>query len=297
MKNIFRNSLIAIAALISVLACDKIEEPFLRDGSKPVDTSSCPVPVFPAVPAAVQKVLLEDYTGHRCVYCPGAAVLAHNLLQQYGDRLVVMAIHAGYFSEPLPAPYDADYRTVAGDIFDNFFKVGLQGNPNGLINRSGYDQNHVLGPGEWTSKVALEMTRTPVTTLQLITEYDAEERKLCTHARTTFLQDITLGLNIGFYLVEDSIVSAQMNNDPGVGLVPEILDYTHMHMLRDAITSTWGVPLTSGDSTTTGGHQIIHSYPYTIPQAFDPSHCRVIVFIYRTDTYEIIQVEEAAVVQ
>lgn len=295
MKNIIQLSIILVVLVMATIACDKIEEPFLRDGSKPVDTSACPVPVFPSPPVPVQKVLLEDYTGHTCVNCPGAAVLAHDLVQQYDGRLILMAIHAGWFAQPGSAPYDADYRTVAGTAWDDFFGVGLLGNPNGMINRAGYSQNHILGPANWAAKVALEMTRTPVITLQLITEYDEAERKLCTHARSTFLQNISEGLNIGFYLVEDSIVSAQKNNDPGVGSTPDILDYTHMHMLRDAINGSWGAALTSADTATTSGHQIITSYPYTIPQNFNPDHCKVIVFIYRTDTWEIVQVEEVEV--
>ncbi|HRY98686.1 MAG TPA: Omp28-related outer membrane protein [Bacteroidales bacterium] len=291
-----RLPLFLLTALVLATACDKIEEPYLRDGSKPVDTSACPVPAFPALPAPVQKVLLEDYTGHTCVNCPGAAVLAHELQGEYPGRLIVMAIHAGWFAQPGSAPYATDYRTVTGSAWDDFFGVGALGNPNGMINRAGYPTNHVLGPANWAAKVALEMTRTPILTLQLITEYDEAERKLCSHARTTFLQDLNLDLSIGFYLVEDSIVSAQKNNDPGVGPTPDILDYTHKHMLRDAINGTWGSSLASADTTTTAGHQIVTSYPYTLPAQFNAEHCKVIVFIYRTDTWEIVQVEEVEAV-
>jgi hypothetical protein len=88
-------------------------------------------------------------------------------------------------------------------------------------------------------------------------------------------------------------MSPQKNNDPLVGPVPDIIDYIHMHMLRDAINGTWGKALTSSDSTASGGSSIIRTYAYTVNAAWKAKNCAVIAFVYDTDTKEILQVEEA----
>lgn len=296
MKNMIRIVFSFMIAAFLFASCDEIEQPYLRDGNVIIDTSACPVPDFPALPNPVQKVLLEDFTGHTCVNCPGAAEIAHDLIEQHGGNLILMTIHAGWFAQTGDAPYDTDLTCEDGTAIDNFFEVGLQGNPNGMINRMGYDQEHVIGPANWASKVDEGLAETPVIILQLITEYDSTERKLCTHARASFLEEMQEDLNIAVFITESGIISAQKNNDPLVGPTPDILDYEHSHVLRDGIAGAWGNALTGADTTTATGHQIIRSWPYTISTDWVAENCQVVVYVYRTNDYSIVQVEEAKVV-
>lgn len=296
MKNIAYILIFSSFLALLAISCDEIDQPYLRDGNI-IDTSACPAPDFPALSAPVQKVLLEDFTGHTCVNCPGAAVLAHNLQLQNPDRIIVMAIHAGWFANPGSDPYTMDFRCEDGEALDQFFGVSAQGNPNGMINRRGYDQTHIQGPDSWTSRISQALNVSPLVTLQLITDYDSLERKLCIHSRTSFLSNLDLGLNIAAFIMEDNIIAPQKNNDPLVGTTPDILEYNHKHVLRDGITGTWGRPLASSDTTTVSGHQITKSFPYTMPVEWVTENCKVVVFVYRTDTYEIIQVEESALME
>ncbi|MCK9618131.1 MAG: Omp28-related outer membrane protein [Lentimicrobiaceae bacterium] len=48
------------------------------------------------------------------------------------------------------------------------------------------------------------------------------------------------------YLIEDSIVAPQKNNDPSVGPTPDWLDYVHNHLLRTSLNGTWGSIFTGG---------------------------------------------------
>jgi len=288
-------SILALSLALTILSCDKIEEPYLRAGIVPPDTSACPVPEFPALTAPVQRVLLEDFTGHTCPNCPGAAVLAHDLLEQYNGRLVLMAVHAGYFAEPRGEPFTPDFRTAAGTELDLFFGVGLVGNPNGMINRKGYSDAHVIGPDDWAAEVAAEMAGAPIINMQVVTVYTPEERKLCTHVRSVFLDDIERHFKLAAFITEDSIVSWQKNNDPSVGPTPDIEGYLHMHMLRAGITGTWGIDLTSADTLTAQGQEIITSVPYQLSEDWRTRHCRVVVMIYDAENYKVVQVGEASV--
>ena len=97
------NKLLPISLILMVFtivvfqqSCDIAEEPYLV----PVDTLGN----GPGGPSdGIRKILLEDYTGHKCPNCPEAAVEAHNLKLAYGDSLVIMAVHAGVFAEPAPS--------------------------------------------------------------------------------------------------------------------------------------------------------------------------------------------------
>jgi hypothetical protein len=87
-----KNRLPAILALaVFISGCDEIT------GLKrqPVVTSP------PPGDSVVKKVLVEDYTGHTCGNCPAAARMLNDTIKPlYGDRLIVLGIHAGYFAEP-----------------------------------------------------------------------------------------------------------------------------------------------------------------------------------------------------
>src|SRR5690606_27366869 len=88
-----------------------------------------------------RKALLEDYTGHTCGNCPAAAESAHQLAEQYGDKLVLMAVHAGFFSRLKNPDYLTSYTTSVGNDWDGSkgFGVSAVGNPNGMVNRKAYD--------------------------------------------------------------------------------------------------------------------------------------------------------------
>ena len=71
--------------------------------------------IAPVVPAlGDRKVLVEEFTGVRCVNCPAGASELENLKGIYGERLVIVSIHAGDFSPPF-TDSRFDFRTAEGD--------------------------------------------------------------------------------------------------------------------------------------------------------------------------------------
>jgi len=283
-------------------ACDKIDAPYVIP-NVPKDTAACPVPDFPAVTAHYKRVLIEDYTGHNCPNCPRAGLIAADLKEHYEDSVVVVAVHAGFFakvsaSDPVWA---YDFRTVAGTDWDNFFEISAVGNPNGMVNRKGYpDNQHVLSPPTWANAVKSAVAEAPLLDLQLITEYDEGEDKLCIHAKTTFLQTISdRALNISILITEDSIVQAQKNSDPTVGPTPQILDYVHMHVMRGAVNGTWGTPIHSLDELS--NEPVIKTFPVHLSDfnlnTMIAKNCHVVAFVYDINTKEILQVAEMKVIE
>ncbi len=287
---------ITLAAGIAYLwGCDKIEEPYTKNTGS-FDTAACPVPEFPAVTVLKKRVLLEDYTGHTCVNCPKAAIMAHNLKETHGDQLVLLAVHAGFFAKPATGgDFTYDFRSVAGTAWDDFFGIGNVGNPNGMVNRIGYPNNHITAPAGWGAAVSNALVSQPEVDLQIINEYDSTERKLCTHIKTRFISTIDRNLKLIVVLTESGIIQPQKNNDADAGEVPIIYNYVHNHVLRAGINSTWGNQVAEVD--TPNPESVVKTFKYIVPGEYVAENCSVVAFVYDVDTKEVLQAVEGDVIQ
>lgn len=287
---------ILIAALAAVFqSCDYVANPSEAiSGGGSTDSST-----------HERRVLVEDYTGHKCPNCPQAAIAATQLKNTYGEKVVVVSVHAGFFAVPTTpagAPsgsYLNDYRTTAGTAYDSptYFGISNVGNPNGMINRKDYTPStttHVKAYGTWPTEVAALMALPPVADLKITNTYNASTRSLSINTSSEFISDT---LTTGSYklivmITQDSIIDWQVDgsvNNP---------TYVHQHMLRDNVNGTWGDVLTTG--TVTPHASITKNYTYTLPATYngtacDEKHCYVVAFIYNTANYEVLQAAEEKV--
>ena len=109
-----RNKLVLMAGILisfALYSCDEVTKDYLETrGSAREDTSF------------VKKVLIEDYTGFTCGNCPYAHQEAARLHDEYGDNVIVMAVHASFYANPTTAhPYD--FRTETATEWDRFFGI------------------------------------------------------------------------------------------------------------------------------------------------------------------------------
>jgi len=283
--------MVACSAFV-ISSCDYVNKP-LEDAA-PVDTSSN---------GPVQRnVLLEDYTGHKCTACPQAAVIAGNLLQTHGHKLVVVGVHAGFFSTPSTSGtnYLTDFRTSAGNTYNTFF--GFAAYPNGLINRKDYSSSggnaHIKAYGDWAAEVVTELAKPANAKIEITNNYNSTTRALTCNVATTFLHDTLTGgpYKLVVMLTQDSIIATQLDN----GNI--ITNYVHKHVLRDNLNGTWGetisnVPVTKNSPVTkTFNYTLKASYPTgtagNAESNCDAKHCYIVAFLYNDVTKEVIQVEE-----
>jgi hypothetical protein len=285
----------AVLSGLLITSCDVIEAPYIEATGGGTDTSECPLPEFPHVHNPIKNVLLEDYTGHTCVNCPTAAKIAHDLKEVYGSKLVILSVHAGFFAQPAGSEFPEDFRCEAGNDWDNLFGISAVGNPNGMVDRVGYDTEHVLSPGAWGGKVVERLAEPVIVDLQIINDYNENDRKLCSHTEVYFFEDVTRNLKLCVLITESNIVAPQKNNDPQIGPTPVIEDYEHEHVLRGAINSSWGMDVTTSDEIVHKDEAIIKSYKMILDQEWNANNCTVISFVYDADTYEVLQVMEESV--
>ncbi len=277
---VFLNCCLILVAAFTFQACDKVSAPYTQT-----------IPVTPPPAAVIQKkVLVEDYTGHKCGNCPRASREIYNLKAVYGDRLIIMAIHAGSFATTFPqgAPYYTyDFRTQEGTELDTDFGISLAGNPNGMVNRKQVSGSYIIGATKWASevgKVLSDTNQAPVK-ITLTNNYNAISRELQTEISSQFLTTLTGNYKLCVFIAEDSIVNWQKDYD----VSPEDVEfYVHREVLRTSLNSTYGAAVTP----TTSGTINTLNYTYTLPVDWSAEHISIIAYLYDEATKEIIQVEQ-----
>lgn len=264
---------------LTVQSCDKIEMPYKQNGSNQGGT-------------ATKKVLLEDYTGHLCVNCPTAGKKALELQDLYEGKVIVIGVHAGYFSTVQGAPFDDDFNCEASTEWDDFFGVSVAGNPNGIINRMSSGGSYVVGPGDWSTKISGIIEEEAVATVEIGTTYNADTRKLDIDVQSELLSALDGNYKLQVCIVEDSIIGAQKNNDINIGAVPVIMNYVHRHVMRQAVNTSWGTDLVSGGAQAVENTPYTQNFSLTLNSNWNDQQCYVVAWLYNAEDYSIIQVEE-----
>jgi len=270
----------AFLIIAMIAACDKVDEPYAT--------------VKKIVPLGDRKILLEDFTGHTCVHCPKADKVAEGLKETGEGKVIVLTVHAGFYATPSSSgDFTYDFRTTEGEEIFTFFQVGVT--PRGMVNRLTFDGERAIGEGEWPNAILSVLNLPPDAKIEITNQYDAPSRTLNTYIHSKFFSPFNDIYKLCAYILEDSIIAPQKNNNPEVGPTPTIYDYNHMNVLRGSMNGTWGDQLNTAtiDTSTT-----YHSdYSMQLNPAWNAKNCKVMVYIYNEATKEIVQAEEEFILQ
>ena len=268
-----------LALIFAFAACDKVEPPYQTG----FDCSS-----------GNQKVLIEDYTGHTCVNCPGAAIIAHDIQSNCEERVIIISVHAGYFAEPLDGDYSYDFRTQAGNEWNDFF--GIISNPNGTVNRINNDGNYILSPGQWAAETTKLLAQNSPVNINIFNTFNSDENKLTAKIDAEFVGSLEGNYDLIVCLTEDHIIQPQKNNDHSVGEVPDIFDYEHNHVLRKTLSNTWGDDFLNGSYTAGTTESVNYELSFEGTD-WKPENCSLVAFIVNPDDKSIFQVNEEPLIQ
>jgi len=239
--------------------------------------------------ARYHKVLIEEFTGVQCTNCPIGHRKLADLAMVYGDSIVIVSIHAGEFARPNASKgYPTDFRTPAGEELNTRFRVFAY--PAAVIDRSKIDgTSFVVGVQNWGSAIARQLRASTPIAIETHAFADTLSGQLAIRVRLQSLAAIEYPLNIGYYIVEDSVVAPQLDNGT---YVP---DYIHRHVLRDAPLGAYGKPLIT--SQTPAGTTITRTYTYTLRDVtWNRRQLEVVVFIARPEPdYTVVQCQKSHV--
>lgn len=297
MKTLFRYFAVLVLGF-QFISCDRIEKPYLPAVSSelnqslfPGDWEDYPWPTFGTSGSVDRNVLLEDYTGHKCIYCPAAAVVAEKLEADNPNRVFVASIHTspggmGPF-QTTDNNYPINLTNQQGLEYGSFFSTGFgfDANPKGTVNRKEFNGFIFQSPNSWTNYVGQILTENTVSVdLQAKVNYFSSTRGLFLHVLLDTKNVNPDEVTVVNYLLENQFISKQKY--PG-GVEDE--NYKHHNVHRGSVDGqSFGRNLDSGMKNSDDKYEL--NYSYKLPDNFDPTNMHILVYVRHKVTQEILQV-------
>jgi hypothetical protein len=300
-------------------SCDKVSNPFPPAINTDLDTTIYPGswsdyianewPDFDALPDEnpQRNVLIEDFTGHNCSYCPAAAEIAHDIHVNNPSRVFIASIHASNLpngmssfqdtnsSQGYTIPFWNSIGTQLGAYFGNSLpNSGFFGNPAGMISRTNVGGEYFPASGSWATKTS-EVLAAPlkVKMKAKLNYFETPKHGFFLHTEVEKIDNnLTNELAMVVYLIEDSLVGPQNVSNT---YTP---NYVHRDIMRGTLDGTiWGRTLNSSVLGANGKYYL--NYSYIIPNQLGPAgsitthnaeNMHVLIYVYDSVTLEIYQV-------
>lgn len=195
MKHLFQ-TLLLICALLPFAACDT------HSGWEEAPATLLPVD-------QQRQVLVEDFTGQRCVNCPTAAQLLKTIAQKRPGKVITVSMHAPMTGQTLP-------ELAATEADDYARELGIpRSAPHISINRQSHNgKRYLTNRAEWEAAI-LQAVNTPAQYhIDLKTNVKDQQYHVDFSVRPTHTQQSSAPLDHLVWIVEDvrarQIVDGQM---------------------------------------------------------------------------------------
>jgi hypothetical protein len=242
---------------------------------------------------APRKVVVEDYTGIWCGWCPNGRTASEHLMATFGSKVICIGVHS---SDALSTGYP-----------DNLINgIGVPGFPMGSIDRhndpsvaGGIFQGCGSTPtcSDWDQSVTDRLNTTAPVAVSITSTYNSSTRAMTATVTANFVASASGNMNINCVLVEDSIeTDGQQHNYmtdntygnfagwPWYGKGNPITTYCQRDVARTnlsaAVIGDAGVIPTSVSS----GGNYSKSYSYTIPAGWNATHVKIVGFVCQRGT-------------
>jgi hypothetical protein len=230
------------------------------------------IPKTAVVSSGEHKVLVEEYTGVKCVNCPAGSAEIENLKSKYGENVIALSIHAGIFAKPYT---ESKYDLKVKDGEDIMAYVGApEGYPSATIDRKQFAGQTSLQVGQntWAGYIEQQLKEAAPLKVSLKNDYNTATRELKINVSVLPFQNINQNLRITVLMSENEISDYQSTPQG------KVADYKHKHVLRDVITAATGDVLGAEYKV---ANLVEKSYTYKIPDTWNADKCSVIAFVHR----------------
>ncbi|MBR9922757.1 MAG: Omp28-related outer membrane protein [Bacteroidetes bacterium] len=233
-----------------------------------------------------RQVLIEEFTGVRCVQCPAGSAELKDLLAIHGEQLIAISLHAGEFSPPHP---DSEYNftTSEGDQIINYVGNPI-GYPSAVVNRKLFEGEFdlQLGKSLWAGYIGQEKALPPKVRLGLLADYN-DGGMLNVDVRVIVDENIdSENVRLSVVISEDDIIDRQTTPEG------EDYEYKHQHVFRGMMTN-WDGDAIGGPLV--AGQDLEFSFSMDFPEAdWKADDCHVIAFVHLADAdnKEVLQAVE-----
>lgn len=188
-----------------------------------------------------KKLLIEDYTGTWCGYCPRVAY-AIELVRDLTQDVVPVAIHRPS-SNPSSLVYDP-YNFAEAEALEEFLG-GSGGYPKGYLNRN--IRWTSLEPDHIDQAIALTQGENPRLGLAMTTA--VAEGTISLDVNVMFGKEFTNELKLVVYVLENGLLYEQHNYTSYYDGVDLLEGFEHNHTLRATLTPILGEAISSSETT------------------------------------------------
>lgn len=234
-----------------------------------------------------RNVIIEEFTGVNCTWCPAGHKIANELMAANPGRLWAINVHQGGYAQ------GSGYTTQWGDALAN--QSGLEGYPSGTVNRHVFTGNHTaLGRGNWAQASSLIMDMESPVNVGAVATFDADSRTISINVELYYTGNPDAASNyLNVALIQDNVIGPQVG---AASNYPEMVvgnQYRHNHMLRDLLTGQWGEQI----DNIAAGTLVERTYTYQVPASIGEvpvpslSDLHVIVFVAKSHQEIITGVE------
>lgn len=241
----------------------------------------------------VKKVMMEDFTGAWCGWCPEGAVLLENLSAQNPTNMIAIATHDGDGLEI------ADGSAVVSGL-------GVTGFPNGAIDRYRFngEPDVPVSRSAWTGYFNERKTTTAIASVSFANLSFVQATGKCDvdiKVKFTAAPNAGVPVVVNLYVLEDSIPAtgglAQSNYSSSVqGGASPLTNWFHNHTLRMAVGGTWGYT-TAIPATPVVNNEYTQHASFTVPATYVKENVKLVAFVayngpVTENKKEVINVEE-----
>lgn len=219
-------------------------------------------------PAEVGRaILIEDFTGQRCINCPTGTEIINSIVDTYGeDNVIAVGIHSG------PLGFAGNSKTVGlmtdtgNEYYTRWDKENKMGQPWVIFNRKTSPDSHY---NNWAAMVGTIISEKANLSVKIANAYDAASRTLTTTVGADGVNGTVNG-KLQVWIVEDGVKALQMMPDGKSNK-----EYIHNHVFRAAVNGTWGEDVTVKEGETT-----TKQYQYVLPEAWNADNIAIVAFVY-----------------
>lgn len=214
-----------------------------------------------------KHIVLEEYTGIYCGYCPDGHSVA-NSIYNANPGTVLINIHTGGYATV--AAGEPDLKTTIGTAISGMTGMGITGYPAGDVNRTVLTGTVMsAGRGSWSSMANTIKAQSAYCNVAVEGNVDAVTRVLTYTAQVYYTANSPVTSNsLTVVLLEDKVLGPQHNyGSPLYNASNYNADgsYNHNHVLRAGLTAgNFGITI----PVTTAGTTFTTTGTYTIPSTY-----------------------------
>ena len=254
--------------LFDVIGSHEVYATYQNLTSPKVEIVITPVPI-----EFKKRVLVEDYTGTWCGWCPRISYAIEKLEEQTDDAVIVAA-HQG-------DPMQFSQITALMNAF------GVTGFPTGIINRSGswsYPQPNNIG------QVTAQLFEPANVGLAINSSINGDDLSINIKAK---IGSNYSSLKLAVYVVEDKLIYDQQNYTSYYGGGSVLENFNHHNVLRESLTNILGDQIPT--ASLVYGKVFEKDFSYKVPNNYNKSNIKIVSFVTTGESTQAINVRGANV--